>query len=261
MHRKRVYMQHPRHFTSLSGFGLISLLAACSSYSAREAPNIGAAAMPYRHSSGPLSLAVDPYSQPSRQLDMFGEDLSKVGVLPVHVAVTNGDERWLRIAPENFKLELPGNEPSAPRPSYEVSTLLAPEIGVADYAAAGVGVLGGLGGTIGALAGRLVSFFGAAALDWSRTSTVDAREKDYERKAFKAARLGKNQSARGFLYFVLPVGTPDFDQAILTLSVLADENATLTLNVPLKGLGYKALPGAKRESEGSDEPAKPASDR
>lgn len=243
----------------LPAFGLawVCILAACSGYSAREAPTIGAESMPYRYRAGQLYVGADPYTQASRQIEMFGEEFRDVAVLPIHVVVTNRTERSIPIAPADFTIVPTNSEPSAPRPSYEVSTLLAPKIGLADYAAAGAGVLGGLGGTIGALAGRLISFFGAAVLQRSRADTVEAREKDYDRKAFKAATLGEKQSARGFLYFVLPAGTPDFDGAILKVTVRSNDTETLSLQMALKGLNYKGPPGAKPESEENGRPTPP----
>ena len=218
------------------------LLDACSTYSAKDAPH--PVVMPYRHQLGPLSLGVDAYTQPSRQEEVFGEDLTKIAVLPVHVVVSNTATRPVVIAAENFELALPGKQSATPRPSFEIAGLLAPELGVADYATAGVGMLGGLGGAIGAVAGRMVSYLGAAALGWSRDKTLQARGEDYDHKSFKPVRLAQGQSAEGFLFFVIPPGTPPFNDALLRLSAQPNENENLTLTITMTGLGYKGLPAA-----------------
>jgi len=236
-------------------FALIvtGLLAACSSYHAHEAPRAAPESMPSRYRAGSLSLGADAYSQPDRQEQMFGEDLTRIAVLPIQAVVTNDAEQAVTIAPENFRLALPRQDAAAPRPSFEISSLLAPEIGIADYAAAGVGALGGIGGAIGAIAGRLIGFMGAAALDWSRQSTLQARGEDYERKGWKAVKLGRNQSASGFLFFVIPPGTAPFDEAVLHLTVQQSDNHTMNLSITLKGLGCKGLPAAKPEEPDKDD--------
>lgn len=223
------------------------MLGACSTYSAKEAPR--AVAMPYGHQLGPLSLGADAYTQSSRQEEVFGEDLTRIAVLPVRVVVNNTADRPIAIAPENFELALPSKQSTAPRPSFEISGLLAPEVGVADYATAGVGMLGGLGGAIGAVAGRVIGYLGATALGWSRDKTLQARGEDYDHKSFKAVSLAKGQSAEGFLFFVIPHGTPPFNDALLRLNAQPNENESLTLTVTLTGLGYKGLAAATGSSE------------
>lgn len=215
------------------------VLAGCSTYNAKDAPH--PLVMPYRHQLGPLSLGADAYTQPSRQEEVFGDDLTKIAVLPVHVVVSNAAARPVAIAAENFELALPSQQSATPRPSFEISGLLAPEVGVADYATVGVGMLGGLGGAIGAVAGRMLSYLGATALGWSRDKTLHARGEDYDRKSFKPVKLAKGQSAEGFLFFVVPPGTPPFNDALLRLNAQPSENENLTLTVTLTGLRYKGL--------------------
>lgn len=243
-------------FARICAFGLIGLLTACASYSARQMPSVLAETMPYRQAVGPLLLGVDPCHQPARQEELFDEDLAEAAILPIQVALSNRSEHPVRIETENFKLALPGNVVIGPASGSEIAVLLSPKPGAADYAAAGVGMLGGLAGTIGAIAGRLVSFVASGLLGWSRSDELRARGEDYSRKELKPITLGHRQSSRGFLYFVLPSGTPDFNEATLTLEVFENQTETLTFHVLMRGLGYKGRPSTKPDTPDPDRESK-----
>lgn len=238
--------------------GACGLPTACSSHSATKPPSAGADAMPYHQNEGNLSLGVNPYIQTASQLETFNADLAAKAVLPLDVRVHNGTEHRVPITPDDFKLTLPNNEVIAPASGSEVAWLAAPKPGLADYATAGVGMLGGLAGPIGAIVGRVAGMAASGFLGWFRTDALQDLSDDYSRKEFKPVALGRNQRVRGFIFFVLPKGTPRFDDATLTFSVTENATETKRLSVPLKGLGYQGLPSTKPQApESAPEPLTP----
>lgn len=224
--------------------GLASLLAAlcllpgCATYKVKDAAQAKLETMPHRLDAAELSLGVDPYVEDDREQRIFAANLLAAAVLPVQVMVKNHGERPVRIEPDHFKLILPNEHMAAPRSALEVAQVFAPKEGVGDYASAGAGVLGGLAGPIGMIAGRLLGFVSSGVFDRYRAEALQARQQDYARKEFKNALLAKDQSASGFLFFVLPKETSAFDQATLTLTVIKDPTETASLKMLLTGLGY-----------------------
>jgi hypothetical protein len=99
----------------------------------------------------------------------------------------------------------------------------------------GLGPIGALAGPIGGFAGAVASgLFGIY-----RSNASNAREEAYSRNEFKDAMLGKNQFSRGFIFFMLPVATPAFDDATLTLTVYEHLEHNTQIELPLHGLDFK----------------------
>ncbi|MBM4200787.1 MAG: hypothetical protein FJ189_05820 [Gammaproteobacteria bacterium] len=224
-----------------------ALLAGCAAYEAAEAPSPAIPAMPYSVKEGALSLGADPHVEAERQEAVFSADFASLSIVPVYVVVGNSGSRPVRIGPEQFTLALPGSEATAPRPGSEVALMFPPERGVAHYATSGVSILGGLAGPIGALAGRVAGMLGGLMLSRRDSEAAEGRRDDYARKELPTVQLERGQFARGFLFFVLPRGTPAFDEALLTFSPPA-ETAVPALQLTLKGLHVEELPASSRPS-------------
>ena len=223
------------------------LLTGCAAYEAREAASATIPAMPYSVQEGPVSLGADPHVQPERQEAIFAADFAAIAVLPVQVVVGNGGDGPLHVAPEQFTLALPGGETTAPRPGPEVALLFPPERGVAHYAVTGASMAGGLAGPIGALAGRVAGLLGSLMLNQRDSEAADGRREDYTRKELRTVDLRRGEFARGFLFFVLPHGTPPFEEAALTYTPSAD-TALPALRITLKALHVGAAPAAPEKS-------------
>ena len=217
------------------------LVSGCAAYEAREAASAPLPAMPHSVRQGPISLGADPHVQPERQEAIFAADLASIAVLPVQVVVSNAADRSLHVAPEQFTLSLPGGGTTAPRPGQEVAELFPPEPGVAHYAVTGASMMGGLAGPIGALAGRVAGLLGSVMLSQRADEAADGRREDYMRKELPTVDLRRGESARGFLFFVLPHGTPPFDEAALTYTPSAGSELP-ALRITLKALHVNAAP-------------------
>lgn len=228
-------------------------LSGCASYSTRDAGQLLPGAMPYTQTNASLSLGADPYVQPGRQEQVFGADLLSVAIIPIQVTVVNVGDTPLRIDPEHFKLYFSTDRMTTHRPGHEVAKIFTPTEGVADYATSGVGMLGGLAGPIGSMAGRAVALLSAGALGSSRTDAIQAREADYIRKELKPTLLAKQQLVRGFLFFVLPRETPAFKDPILVLTVVREAQEIAKIQMELKGVAY---PGKTPAPENGDKPDK-----
>jgi hypothetical protein len=226
----------------------IDLLAGCASREAREVIPPEISGMPFSVREGDVSLGADPYVQSERQEQVFAADLSEQAVLPVQVVMANSADSQLQVDPALFKLALPGRETTAPRPGVEVAMMFPPEAGVAHYATTGVAVLGGLAGPIGAIAGRVAGLLGALMLNQMDGDTAQSRQDDYLRREFRAGRIGRGETARGFLYFVLPRGTPPFDEAMLSFTGSRVNGETASVGLLLKRLNVKGLPSSQEET-------------
>ncbi len=223
------------------------LLTGCAAYEAREAASAPIPAMPHSVRQGSISLGADPHVQPERQEAIFAADFASIAVLPVQVVVSNAADLPLHVAPEQFSLALPGGETTTPRPGPEVALLFPPKPGVAHYAVTGAGMVGGLAGPIGALAGRVAGLLGSLMLNQRDDEAADGRREDYTRKELRTVDLRRGESARGFLFFVLPHGTPPFEEAALTYTPSADTGLP-ALRITLKALHVGAAPAAPEKS-------------
>jgi hypothetical protein len=194
----------------------------------------------YSKTVGDITLEAYPFIQAERQKMVFGDDLWALAVLPVHVMVKNYGEGPVPIEVRHFKLTLPNAEVITPRSAAEVTAGLAAQGGAlgrvgSGLAHFGLGPIGALAGPIGGIAGAVAS--GLFGLYRSNAST--AREETYSRSEFKDAMLGKDQFSRGFIFFMLPVATPAFDDATLTLTVYEHLEHSTQLELPLHGLAFK----------------------
>lgn len=224
----------------------LSLVVGCSSYAVKDSPIPKLDAMPYTQTEGMVLVGVDPYVQPDKAQELFGEDLAAAGVIPLQVVVRNTGEHAVRVEVKNFKLSLPGEEVVAPRPAAEVAALFSPESGILDHASTGIGLVGRFAGAVGGLVAGVVGNVVSGSIKGSQKDVFVARQQDYVRKELKGVALGKNESTRGFLFFSLPAGTPAFNDAALILDLYEsdaknDANST-RIKVSLKGLGYKTKP-------------------
>lgn len=226
-------------------------LSGCATYATRDAGELRPEAMPYMQTNAHLSLGADPYVTPERQEQVFGADLLAAAILPVQVTVVNVGDTPLRIEPDHFKLYFSADGMTAHRPGHEVAKVFAPTEGVADYATSGVGMLGGLAGPIGSMAGRVVALLSAGALGSSRSEAIQAREADYTRKELKPTLLAKKQLVRGFLFFVLPRETPAFRDPTLVLTVVREAQEIAKIQMVLKGVSYA---GKTPAPENGDQP-------
>ena len=224
----------------LLAVGLLGLADGCMSYTAKESPAARPETMPFMQTEATVVLGVDPYVQAERSEAIFDENLLAVALIPLQVVVRNLGERPVAIQVRNFRLLLPGQEVTGPRPGAEVAALFSEGSGAASGASTGIGILGGLGGAIGNIAAKAVGGAVSGGIDNSEQDAVAARRADYTRKELKDVVLGQGEATRGFLFFRVPDGMPAFDQATLVLDLPADGARIGSIKVTVTGLGYRA---------------------
>lgn len=227
----------------LKAIALAVLLVGCESYTVKDSPAVKAEAMPYTQAEGPLLVGADPYVQPDKAKEVFGADLLAADVIALQIVVRNTGERPIRVETKNFRLSLPSGEVAAPRPAVEVAALFNPKTGLLDHASTGIGLVGRFAGAIGGLVAGVAGNVVSGSIKGSQKDVFVARQQDYARKELKGVALGKNESTRGFLFFSVPAGTPAFDEAALILDLYESDAKSVSIKLPLKGLGYKPPSG------------------
>jgi hypothetical protein len=194
----------------------------------------------YSKTIGDITFEAYPFIQAERQKKVLGDDLWSLAVLPVHVMIRNHGDNPVPIEVRHFKLTLPNAEVITPRSGTEVTAGLAAQGGALGRVGSGLahfslGPIGALAGPIGGIAGAVAS--GLFGIYHSNEST--AREEAYSRNELKDAMLGRDQFSRGFIFFMLPVATPAFDDATLTLTVYAHPEHGTQIELPLHDLAFK----------------------
>lgn len=195
----------------------------CASYEATLAPIPKAETMPARIVEGPVSVSADPFVEEERQTAVFHGDMDDKGVLPIQVVVQNQGERPLLIRGSDMLLVLENGT----QISSSGVTAVADKFQDADNR--------------GQIPASLAFGIIGAVVSQSATGEAKAnRRADYKSKRFPDVTLGKNESAHGFSYFILPVGTPAFTKATLRVYCVDVESAKgLVVNLPVSGLGFK----------------------
>ena len=177
------------------------LFAACSSYKGAPARLAQPESMPASTAEGPLFIAADAYGEKSRQKAVFDADLTDKRVLAIDVLLENRGERELVVRRVNIALELADQTEIPPAQALNVAAKLGSG-GDTRAWTLGFGILG------------------YAAASSREEEERSARRADYQGKEFPQERkLAKAESARGFVYFMPPRGTPPFSAATLTVEI------------------------------------------
>lgn len=192
-------------------------LSACASFNPSSAPIPLAGSMPHRVEVVNAVVCADPYTQPERVKAIFDGDLNAAGVLPIQVFVENQGQKRLLVRPSDMVLELPDGRQNQPASAFAAAAKMESS-GKVIAASIGLGIIGYLASS--------------RAEDKARA----ARLEDFKRKEFKDAKLGKGESAYGFLYFLPPLGTQDLSSAKLAVRLVDMEaGESSVVKVPLTG--------------------------
>lgn len=197
---------------------ILVAISGCAHYSSTSAPIPVVGSMPVCQTEGALEVGADPYIQPDRQKTVFGCDLNAVGILPIQVYVQNKGKDRLLIRPSDMVLEFPDGTQISP-------------VG----ASAAAAKMESIGRVVGAsLAFGLIGMLAASkAEDKARADRLE----DYRRKELQEAKLGKGDSAHGFLYFSPAQGTQALSSGVLLIrAVNVDDGSSFVARVPLTGL-------------------------
>ena len=198
---------------------IVVFLAGCASYEPRTAPVPEAGAMRAWRTEGALAVGADPYVELERQKAVFDADLTEEGVLPIQVFVQNRGERKVLVRASDIVLALSDGREITPQGASAVAAKLEkrqmhfwPTFFL---------------GLPGAIASSAVS-------DKARTD----RQADYRSKELQEVTLRQDNSAHGFIYFIIPApATPAFTEATLKVRFIDAEEATsVTVALRLSGL-------------------------
>ncbi len=245
------------------------LVSACASYQAKPLAPPLPEAMPHSYSDTYVNFHADPCVNFDRQMELFDADLTKMGVIPIEVFVSSKSDRlftlppaytWLELSDgtkipraylsEFFKqLEEPKEEPKEPpepKQSPEEEPSFASQLGRAALQGAVRGVFEGALPLI--VMGAVLSspVWGTAWYLHHRSEQAwTQRLSDYDSKE-QPLFLDKDESGHGFMFFIPPLGTRDFDEATLNVSITEPDETPISLfHIELKGLEFKGTKAAQ----------------
>ena len=223
------------------GIVLVFWVIGCSVYQAEPVTTPSIEVLPFSRREGKVTVAGDPYVGRERSEAFFGQDLSKLGVIPIQLFVQNHGEGRLWLQPSSLSLILPDGTSLKPVRAMVVGTMETPgEFSRGEDEAI----------AHGAVIGAILLFqplLGAGLArdihrDKERTK-VFQRTTDYWTKELKDVIVGKNESAHGFVFFVPNSGSAAFDEATVVYNLLdIDAAERFAIGLPLTGLGFSGTP-------------------
>jgi hypothetical protein len=201
---------------------VISAAAGCASYTPSTVSVPSIATAPAKITDDGVTVAADPWVQRDRQQSAFDADLADEDVIPVQVVVQNASGRPVWVRASDISLVVPDGRQVPTSSASSVAAKLQSSGRVIGWTVAF--------GVIGFLAS-------ATAEEQAR----NARVQDYRQKELTEARVEPQGSAHGFVFFILPKGTPPFDRADLVVRFVdLQQTAVRTAQLPLSGLASRA---------------------
>jgi hypothetical protein len=167
------------------------VLASCASYKPVSAPVPVPANLQWSEPVGGYKAGAEALTQAHEQERYFDGDLGRAGVIPIQVVIRNTDGAPALVRRSDMALVLPDGRAIAPSSAQ----MAASEVGE-DGSVVGATLMFGIFGLLAA----------ASAEDDARA----ARTSDYRYIQLKDTTLGAGRSAQGIVFFIVPVGTPDF---------------------------------------------------
>jgi hypothetical protein len=166
-----------------------------------------------------LTVGVTPHLDVNSNKEIFDADLKLVGILPLQLVVRNNDRKRIAIRKNDFILRLSEGEEYAPAPADSVVARLESNAGVIGWTVA-FGVVGFL------------------ASSTQKDEADNSRRADFRDKQFTDTNLGFQESARGFLFYLVPDDMNEIKGAKLlgrAIDVSTGERIEMTLSLPDMG--------------------------
>jgi hypothetical protein len=215
------------------GLSVLLTMSGCASYTPSSAPIPKAGSLPFSRVEADVEAGADPHVQPDRQSAVFDADLAGAGILPIQVFARNQGTRRVLVRRSDITLALPDGR--------QLSSA---------GASAAAAKMESIGGVVGAsIAFGLIGFLVASNAEEKARA---ARLADYRSKELQDVALGKDESARGFVFFIPAEGTPSFDEATLMVRCVDVEDASsFVIPLSLTGLKFKKAP---EKTQGAADP-------
>ncbi|MDH3596540.1 MAG: hypothetical protein OEU09_06955 [Rhodospirillales bacterium] len=212
---------------------LVLLASGCASYTPSSAPVPDASAIQLKQANRGVEAGADVYVEEERQKAIFDANLDEAGVIAIQVLAKNKTKRRMLVRPTDMVLTLQNGR--------AIST-------------AGVNSVVNKVGEDGSVVGAALAFgiIGMLAASSAEEEARTARTEDYKHKAFKEVTLAPGQSGHGFVFFIPPPGTPDFNHATLRVRFVDSDTAkSRSVQLALRDLGF-----VKAEKKGAEKTEK-----
>ena len=199
---------------------LTILTVSCASYTAQSVTKSTVQSAPFSREEADFVVGVTPYVDAEQSKKAFDGDLKGAGILALQVVVFNNKpKRLLAVKKSDFALRLPGGKEHTPVP-----------------AATAAGRFESVAGVVGAtIAFGLIGLLIATS---QREKADSARRADFATKEFQDTTLAPQESAHGFVFFLIPDDVPELKDAELSVRAIdAAEGTTIRVTVPLGDLG------------------------
>jgi hypothetical protein len=175
---------------------MLVYVTSCASYTPQPVTLLRIQAAAFSVEEEGFAVGVTPYLNPEKNKQTFGSDLKQAGILPLQIVVRNNGPQRLSVRKSDFVLRLPGDQEFSPAPGSSVAARLESFAGV-------------IGWTI---AFGLVGYLASSN---QQQEANNARRSDLGNKEFADASLDSQESAQGFLFFLVPNDVKEIKEATL----------------------------------------------
>ena len=204
---------------------MIILVSACVSYpTVVELPSKSAEMMQNHVAKSGLVAGAEPINDISAQLKLLGEDLSSVGVIPIHILLQNQNDFSIFLKVRDITLRTPDGHVFIAKRYDVVARLFNKKYGRGSDSAAS------LFGVLGAVAGL--------SLASQEFKTQDKRGKVFLNKSIQSGEILPGSLISGIVYFAIPTDIKQFTKATLELLTYSSENIEIMLEIPLKEVAW-----------------------
>lgn len=199
---------------------LTMLTTSCASYTAQSIARPAVESAPFSRTEDDFFVGVTPYLDAEQSKKAFDADLKAAGILALQVILHNTKpKRLVTVKRSEFALRSPGGKEFAPVTAASASGRFESVAGV-------------VGATIAfGLIGLLIA-------SGQKDKADSARRADFAAKELQDTTLAPQESAHGFLFFLVPDDVGELKEAELSVRALdAAEGTAIRLTVPLGNLG------------------------
>lgn len=195
---------------------LAYFMASCASYTPQPVTLLRVQSAAVSAEEQGIAAGVTPYLDSERNQQLFNADLKRAGILPLQLVIRNKLRQRVTIKKKDMVLKLSGGHEYSPAPSRSVAARLESNAGVIGWTVA-FGIVGYL------------------ASESQQQEVNKTRRADLSSKEFSDTTLGYRESARGFVFFLVPDDVKEVRGATLfveAVDVSTGKRTSLSLSLP-----------------------------